>query len=182
MELLVVIGIIGLLSSMTTYYVNYARAKTRDTIRIQHINTIRTALDLYYMDHGEYPGAAKTGGTWNRYTCCSFPYPWVINDSKGFFNLNDALKEYLENIPKDPLSYAPSCFGGYSYCYFVNDSGSEYDLITLLETDHPLRCELKDYISHTGGWNGALPQIPGPDKSWCDPISPWYQPYIYADH
>ena len=54
---------------------------------------------------------------------------------------------------------------GYGYTYFVNSDGSKYELLTVLETDYPLRCEYKNYISYTGKpVNFSSPKI---GESWC---------------
>lgn len=55
-ELLVVIAIIGLLSTMAVVALNSARSKSRDARRISDVKQIQTALELYYNDHGGYPG------------------------------------------------------------------------------------------------------------------------------
>jgi len=54
-ELLVVISIIGLLSSVVLASLNNARAKARDTRRIQDFKQISTALYLYYDKYGTVP-------------------------------------------------------------------------------------------------------------------------------
>ncbi len=78
-ELLVVIAIIGLLSSVVFASLNTAREKGRDARRIQDLNQIRTALNLWAADHGgNYPVAGNpsgyTGGSYSLYTP-SGPYP-----------------------------------------------------------------------------------------------------------
>ena len=54
-ELLVVISIIGLLSSIVLTSVNSARARARDARRLADTRQIQNALALYYDDHGSYP-------------------------------------------------------------------------------------------------------------------------------
>ena len=53
-ELLVVISIIGVLSGVVLSSLQSARAKARDTRRIQDLNQIRTALFLYYDTYGNW--------------------------------------------------------------------------------------------------------------------------------
>jgi len=55
LELLVVVAIIGLLSSMATYYVNLASINARDTVRVNHLDQVRKALEMYHIKYGEYP-------------------------------------------------------------------------------------------------------------------------------
>jgi prepilin-type N-terminal cleavage/methylation domain-containing protein len=54
-ELLVVIAIIGILSSVVIVSLNNSRKKGRDTKRVQDISSLRTALEFYYDEYGEYP-------------------------------------------------------------------------------------------------------------------------------
>ncbi len=59
-ELLVVIAIIGLLSTVVFTSLNQARKKGRDGRRVQDINQIRGALELYYDRQGSYPTALSS--------------------------------------------------------------------------------------------------------------------------
>lgn len=54
-ELLVVIVIILLLGTISVVALNDQRAKSRDSQRISDIRQIRTALEFYRSDEGEYP-------------------------------------------------------------------------------------------------------------------------------
>lgn len=54
-ELLVVIAIIGILASVILASLNSARTKARDAALISGIQQVKTALELYYDDHGYYP-------------------------------------------------------------------------------------------------------------------------------
>jgi prepilin-type N-terminal cleavage/methylation domain-containing protein len=54
-ELLVVISIIGLLSTFAIIALNNAKAKARDTKRMNDLKTISQALEMYYLDNGTYP-------------------------------------------------------------------------------------------------------------------------------
>lgn len=58
-ELLVVISIIGLLSSVVLAALGGARAKGRDSSRIQTVGEIKNALELYYADNKVYPTGIK---------------------------------------------------------------------------------------------------------------------------
>lgn len=65
LELLVVIGIIGLLASIIVVNLTSARRKARDTKRVGDIRNLQTALEDYYAKNGAYPanlGALVTGG------------------------------------------------------------------------------------------------------------------------
>lgn len=76
-ELLVVISIIGLLASVVLSSVSLARAKGRDAARVQEVDQIKNALELYYSTEKHYPistngretitGLVETGGPINGY-------------------------------------------------------------------------------------------------------------------
>ena len=65
LELLVVIGIIGLLASIIVVNLTGARKKARDIKRVADIRTIQPALESYYGKNGYYPTAlsAMVGAT-----------------------------------------------------------------------------------------------------------------------
>ena len=57
-ELLVVIAIIGILSSVVLVSLNAARVKARDAKRQMDLQSIQTALELYYSNHNSYPAGS----------------------------------------------------------------------------------------------------------------------------
>ena len=64
-ELLVVISIIGLLSTIAIVSLTSARMKARDTKRIVDIRQISLAMQMYRQDNGNYPDPGAllcTGG------------------------------------------------------------------------------------------------------------------------
>ncbi len=64
-ELLVVIAIIAMLSTVVLASLNTARARARDTARIQSLQQLRTALILYYTENGSFPAGSNTSsGDW----------------------------------------------------------------------------------------------------------------------
>ncbi len=56
-ELIVVISIIGVLSTLIINNLNDARARARDSKRKQELSGLKTALRLYYNDYQTYPAA-----------------------------------------------------------------------------------------------------------------------------
>ncbi len=59
-ELLMVVAIIGLLSSLVLISIDTARAKSRDTSRVQAIKQIQNALQLYFIANGAFPPGNET--------------------------------------------------------------------------------------------------------------------------
>lgn len=176
-ELLVVISIIGLLSSVVLAAMQEARAKARDAQRIQAMNELHKALFFYYDANGEYPkpssGTACTNPVTNSIQCTSFNN-W--DSPAGGTTLASLLAPYLPSMPVDPaqtlqqhntynLIYTNGASARYGYGYSVEINGSEYDLITRLEsTGNPLRCGVMQYISKRG--NDTLGTNAGDE--WCE--------------
>ena len=121
-ELLIVITIIGILSTIILSSLSKARAKARDARRESDIHTIQTALENYYIDHGEYP-----------------PTSWRYSYNSSWNSLGSMLGITL---PVDPLNESKTPYnGGYSYGYFAHHGdpycdGQAYMLVYNKETSN----------------------------------------------
>ena len=58
---LLVVAIIGILSSVVLASLNSARAKARDAKRASDVHQLKTALEFYYNDIGNYPSVTCDG-------------------------------------------------------------------------------------------------------------------------
>jgi prepilin-type N-terminal cleavage/methylation domain-containing protein len=107
-ELLVVISIIGLLASVVLASLNTARAKARDAKLLSELNTLTTALGLYYNDHGSYPPFNDPEKL--------YPAPKIANiiGDKTNIVLKNALSPYLSEMPTTPMVSNPNYKGGVS--------------------------------------------------------------------
>lgn len=103
-EILVVVSIIALLSSVLLTSFQEARAKARDAERLREVKEIQNALELYRAQYGLYPISV---GWWRS----SNPTEWDT--------LKNVLASYI-SLPNDPtLSGTPRATpGGYGYDYF----------------------------------------------------------------
>lgn len=144
-ELLVVISIIGLLSSFAMVSLTTARQKARDALRKGDMAQLRTALVLYYDDNGRYPICDNMH--WNAF--------WGVGDepmgsapeegSDCYINviapaLESGTRPIMEYVPRDPMNEEnnPASAGGRDdllYRYISNDLGVEYAVIYYLEED-----------------------------------------------
>ena len=118
-ELLVVIAIIGMLSSVVLASLNTARASSRDSRRIQDIQQVRTALELYYQENGRYPiQASWTGTSEGCYSGTSDP------DA----SIPGLAPDFIGQVPEDPKPVGGSCYlyrsdsGGANYKFLVHGS------------------------------------------------------------
>lgn len=143
-ELLVVISIIGILSSFAVVSLNTARAKARDALRKGDMAQIRTALNIYYDDFKRYPVAANPPcNDWDSGRSDYGAQPNAAGAACYNNILTTALtsgsRPYMINTPKDPKNIAndASISSTYLYRYISNADGSEYAIAYQLEQEMP---------------------------------------------
>lgn len=141
-ELLVVISIIGLLSSFAMVSLTSARMKARDALRKGDMAQLRTALVLYFDDNGRYPICDEVH--WNA-AWGAGDEPMGSAPAEGSVCYNDVIAPALESgsrpimeyIPRDPLNKTndPGVRTDLLYRYISNSGGLEYAVIYYLEED-----------------------------------------------
>lgn len=144
-EIMIVIAIIGVLSSIVLASLGPARMKARDARRIEDLHEINNALALYYSDHHEYPPSPC------GYDCNGYYYSFDNYDSASWSILQTYLAPYLSKLPVDPINSncQPWSDGCYSYSYGnvgrINNK-PQYDLTAQLEDpNNPDRCAVQQY-------------------------------------
>ena len=115
-EMLVVISIIGILSSIILASITSARQRARDTERIIQIKEIQKAVELYYSVVGEYPGHSvstlryaqapliilpNTGGVPGTYECGDL---YGSPPEGTWCTLENTLSSYINKLPRDDSS------------------------------------------------------------------------------
>lgn len=115
-ELLVVITIIGILMGILLVSYQGTRKTARDGKRKADLEQIRSALQLYHADCGQYPGNSEV----------SFGSP-LESDCPG------STATYMTQLPQDPLSDAGYLYrynqeGPHSYVLCAHLEGGEEDL------------------------------------------------------
>lgn len=114
-ELLVVIAVIGLLSLLTVISLGQKREQMRDIERLSNLRDIQAHLELYYVNHNEYPVVTAPGRPLGvADTAC------LSNSGFATVNCPDSI---MQNIPKDP--------GDYQYLY--SSDGSSYTILAQIE-------------------------------------------------
>jgi prepilin-type N-terminal cleavage/methylation domain-containing protein len=121
-ELMVVIAIIAVLSTIIMSNLAKARSKARDAKRIEQFKEMQKAFALYAFDHnGSYPGASDayssypddpSGGPNGDGFGCS---P-AIGSPGGQSDLSPLIPKYISELPIDPQRH----------CYTYTGGGSEY--------------------------------------------------------
>lgn len=150
MELLVVVAIIGLISSVAFVSMQRARAEARDTKRLADIDAVHNALELYYNDYGVYPNSSICNNLSAVSACNSnfMPNTWIA----------DLVPKYMKTLPIDPLNRIDNETGNhYFYIYTrwesdLEEASQKYFLVYRLETkDKIVGC---DGIEYGGTWSG----------------------------
>lgn len=107
-ELLIVIAIIGILSTLLTANFIGVRQRSRDSQRKADLRQMQSALELYRADSGSYPSAVPN---------CPAGTPTSLMTQDCSTSI------YMQKVPKDPT--------GTSYTYSSN--GTTYTIIACLE-------------------------------------------------
>lgn len=102
-EILIVIAIIGILSSLIVVTINQARFKARDAVRIENARQIGLAMELYIDANETYP-------VFDADSCSA-----SVSDCPGIYPV--AVGNYLQPIPADPVNAAD-----YYYRFKANSS------------------------------------------------------------
>lgn len=147
LELLVVIGIIGIIIALALVGLTRARAKSRDDSRISNMRLVQIALEDF-----------KTA-------CRNYPYSLDASADNCIFS-NAEFGEFLNEIPVNPLGTE------FKYYAYANPSDSSqcigYHLALELETEnHVAFASDDDFNSDTSAYvacdNAGQPFNGGPD-------------------
>ncbi|NUM25528.1 MAG: prepilin-type N-terminal cleavage/methylation domain-containing protein [Candidatus Buchananbacteria bacterium] len=120
-ELLVVISIIGILSSLSTVSVNIARTRARDAKRKADTSQVQLALYLYFDDNLRFPLADLLPENAQA--------NWVTALTPAL-NGTETGKLYMATVPIDPLNLNEHVYG-------YNSDGQEFTITYYLEDGGP---------------------------------------------
>jgi len=104
-ELLVVIGVIAVLSTLVTVYLETARMSARDARRVSDVKQIQLALKMYYTDLGTYPTYVT-------------PNANIVNGGTN----------YLSRVPSNPTPRTDHGCPDIDYQYTQLEGGKRYSL------------------------------------------------------
>ena len=160
-ELLVVVAIIGLLSSIVLSSLNNARISARDTRRISDMKNISTALELFYSTYGRYPitaGAPYWDGHWMNFQTC-------LETGVGCgFTISGTYEPVMKDVSNDPSDATPNVSDNSVTYYFSYNCASNqgYVLRTRLEKTNQILSSDAD-----GGYGSAV-------DGGCDDANRYY--------
>lgn len=126
-EILVVVAIIGILTSVAVVGYAQARMKARDSQRMSDLRQVQRALELYYLANNQYPsetwcdssrGSSGTAG-------CETVSGTAWDTSSAIWTA--LVPTYIQALPVDPLNnasyyyvYEPDNLSTPNYCMGVN--------------------------------------------------------------
>jgi prepilin-type N-terminal cleavage/methylation domain-containing protein len=143
-EILIVVAIVGLLSSVLITSLNQTRTKSRDAQRKSNMSQMEKALELYYNTFSSYP---STGNVWWAATGgCGGTHGY--SGPTGY--IPDLAPNSIGVLPADPLPRTSAC-SGYNY----RSDGTNYKL-----------------ISNAVGGQGGPETFPALGEAFYDPARP----------
>lgn len=155
-EVIVVIAVVGILGSVVLNLLTPSLERSRDSRRLQDVEQLRAALEIYYKNHGHYPisnscntaGQPKpntgwcntaqtmsTQGHWIRHNDTDNALAGIIADPLDPLKLTPTAAELWEDsgIIVDP---APGTYYYFSDAVSANDTaGQWYMIVFTLESD-----------------------------------------------
>ena len=123
-ELLVVISIIALLSSVVLSSLNVARSKARDARRLSDMKQVQTALELYKSTYDTYPNMDGTGIRQNSCFDNGNGGTAVGQWERALTPL--VTEKLLPELPRDPLNNSIISSANPFNCYTYNRNLSNF--------------------------------------------------------
>lgn len=125
-ELLIVVAIMGILTTITVSQFQTAKRKANDVARKGDMDAVAKALQMYYADYGKMPEASEDG---RIMAIAGSPANWggEFIDNSGYV--------YMKILPKE------NNINLKSYCYKTDVNRSKYALFAMLENGVDSQCD-----------------------------------------
>ncbi len=144
-EMLIVIAIIAILSSLVLVGISRFRPGAYDAQRISDLQKIQSYLEIYYTKYRAYPNASNATD-WSTFQ------QTLINETG------------VDRIPNDPL-YNPTTGQGQPYFYCYSGDSQSYILGARLATDN--HSVLNDDMDTTAGYTCTGGSCLDGDNGFC---------------
>lgn len=156
-ELLVVISIIAVLSSVVYANFNSARQSARDNIRKADLKDIQLALELYKAQNGRYPTGCNGDNAWSGNLGSSWQCT-VTNVGTNNF-IPGLVPAYMPSLPMEKF-----VANAVAYIYRVNTGGTGYKVIAHNAAEKNFIASYSDEFARCPASNGsvACPTTPNP--------------------
>jgi len=97
-ELTLIVGVIGVLATITISYLNplEMQKRARDSVRLRDVNTLKSTILLAIQSGSSFSGRCVSSGP------CDSLSSTQMSDGTGFVDID--LSSYLTQLPADPLN------------------------------------------------------------------------------
>jgi prepilin-type N-terminal cleavage/methylation domain-containing protein len=103
-ELLVVVAIIGMFTSIALVSMTQVRGKARDVARVEHVQQVQKALEFYWLTYQRYPDPDNDG--------CG---GWDVGNAVNPFISGKGMEAYFANGPLPVDTYYNDDCNGFRY-------------------------------------------------------------------
>ena len=155
-EVLIVVAIIGILTSILVANYNEARKNSRDKIRKSDLKSLQLAVELYKAQYGQYPaqGCGTSGAQF------AGPGPTTVGWAASCDDYISGLApQFVPALPKDPNQENVDNTG---YYYAVDASRQSYKIMATLSVESNLITAYTDEFSRFPrdcGYGPAQPRV-----------------------
>ena len=154
-ELMVVISVIGILTSIVYANFGSSRAIARDDIRKTDLKNLQVAIQLYKAQNGRYPSACDDaitfkGNVHGSFKCSVAGDPFI----KGL------VPDFIAALPADPNASTFGAASNNGYIYKVNVSGTDYKLLAYNTVEVLKIINSTDDFARCPTWTSG--------NTWCD--------------
>jgi prepilin-type N-terminal cleavage/methylation domain-containing protein len=134
-ELLVVMAIISILSTLIVGGFRSSQMRGRDAQRKSDLKQIANSLELFYQDYGKYPAASGTQISACPYNSATGAGTTCVWGTGEFRDTDGSMTKtvYFKTFPKDPVSKQ-------NYVYKVATAGNKFQLYARLENTQDKNC------------------------------------------
>jgi prepilin-type N-terminal cleavage/methylation domain-containing protein len=174
LELLIVLAIIGILTTVVVVGLNEGTAQARDAERQADLRNLQSAVERYKTQYGRYPAGCNGANSWSGqpgtdYECTDGSRAYILGYEAG----KPFVPNFIEGLPLDPKLNGTNS----GYMYLTNADGSSYKIMvkntveseTVTRTHEFKSCD----IPPTTGFIADLRQDcdpPGSAGQYCDPF------------
>jgi prepilin-type N-terminal cleavage/methylation domain-containing protein len=93
-ELLIVVSIIAIFATTIIFALNKAKVRAVDSEILAEVNSLRQAMETYYLDHNQYPVVNTTSASGLIGYCTPFYNP-SYNQGQSYLSLKELLESYI---------------------------------------------------------------------------------------
>jgi len=150
-ELLVAMTVIAIIMGLALVSFQGSKASARDAKRKNDLEQIRSALEVYRVDTGEYPGenyCDSSLGSFGSQVCSGGTFPHTPGTDWDGTIESELETDYIGDLPVDPLNNS-------EYYYYYEPACNQSSILCSLSRDCPNGCcayEMGAHLETTGDW------------------------------